>query len=317
MRKYSFLLVYLFFTIYAQGQQEVLTSNFMMNKLYYNPGYVVEEKTPVVVAQVRSQWLGVEGAPNMQRIGFSMPLLNNRVGAGMTISNFSAGITSEFTISGLYGYRLRFGRGSSLLMGLNADLSSFSIDYADERLVSIHSLEEDLSIPNGLQSKFLFNVGLGAYFSAEDFYLGFSVPGMIEDNIDFVIDEVGRSFGVRHLYFMGGAEFDLSKKNKIQPNLLFRYVEGAYLNMDINTTVCLDDKVFLGATYRNGGKNFGVGESIDLLLGTYLSDKVMMAVSYDITLSSIRNHSAGSVELLLKYKAIKQDSRKIGNPRFM
>ena len=234
MRKLSFLLVCLFFSFHVQGQQEVLTSNFMMNKLYYNPGYVVEEKAPVVIAQVRSQWLGVEGAPNLQRTGFSMPFFNNRVGAGMTISNFTAGITSEFTVSGLYGYRLRFGRGSSLLMGLNADLSSFGIDYLDDRLVSINPLDEDLSIPNGFQSKFLFNVGLGAYFSAENFYLGFSVPGMIEDNIDFVIDEVGRSFGARHLYFMGGAEFDLNKKNKIQPNLLFRYVEGAYLNMDIN-----------------------------------------------------------------------------------
>ena len=41
------------------------------------------------------------------------------------------------------------------------------------------------------QSKFLFNVGLGAYFSSEKFYLGFSIPGMIEENIEFVPYELG------------------------------------------------------------------------------------------------------------------------------
>ena len=167
---------------------------------------------------------------------FSMPFLNNRVGGGLTISNFKAGITSEQTVSAIYGYRLRLGRGSSMLMGMNVDLNSYGVDYSDERLVSIHSLEEDLSVPIGFQSKFLFNVGLGAYFSSEKFYLGFSIPGMIEENIEFVPEEVGQSIGVRHFYFMGGGDIELKKGNALQPNLLIRYVSESYLNLEFKLT---------------------------------------------------------------------------------
>jgi type IX secretion system PorP/SprF family membrane protein len=299
------------------AQQELLTSNFMMNKLFYNPGFVVEEKSPVFVAQVRSQWLGVEGAPNFQRASFSMPFLNNRVGGGLAISNFTAGITSEQTISGIYGYRLRFGRGSSMLMGMNIDLNSYSVDYGDDRLRAIHNLEEDLSVPDIAQQKFLFNVGLGAYFSAEHFYLGLSVPGMIEENLDFVPEEVGRSLSARHFYLMGGADFSLDNDQSIQPNLLFRYIAGGYLNFELNLTYTLENRLFLGTTYRTGGQNAGPGDSIDLILGTYLSAKTLLAVSYDITLSPIKNHSAGSFEVMIKYRALKKNAKKIGNPRFM
>ncbi len=309
--------IYCLICLGAFAQQESLTSNFMMNKLYYNPGFVVEEKSPVVVAQVRAQWLGVDGAPNMQKVSFSMPFLNNRVGGGLTISNFKAGITSEQTVSAIYGYRLRFGRGSSMLMGLNLDLNSYGVDYSDERLVSIHPLGEDLSIPGGFQNKFLFNVGLGAYFSAENFYMGFSVPGMIEENIEFIPEESGLSQGVRHFYFMGGANFDLKKGSSLQPNLLVRYVSEAYLNLELNLMYNIEDKLYLGATYRNGGLNFGLIESANIIIGTYLSPKTMLAVSYDITLSSISNYSAGSFELMIKYRALKKESKRIGNPRFM
>jgi len=299
------------------AQQEVLTSNFMMNKLFYNPGFVVEEKSPVLVAQVRSQWLGVDGAPNLQKASFSMPFLNNRVGGGLTISNFKAGITSEQTVSAIYGYRLRLGRGSSMLMGMNVDLNSYGVDYSDERLVSIHSLEEDLSIPIGFQSKFLFNVGLGAYFSSEKFYLGFSIPGMIEENIEFVPEEVGQSIGVRHFYFMGGGDIELKKGNALQPNLLIRYVSESYLNLEFNLMYNIEDKLYMGATYRNGGRNFGVIESANLIIGTYLSPKTLLAFSYDITLSSISTYSAGSFEIMIKYRALKKGSKRIGNPRYM
>jgi type IX secretion system PorP/SprF family membrane protein len=298
------------------GQQQVLTSNFMMNKLFYNPGFVVEEKSPVAIAQIRSQWLGVDGAPNLQKASFSMPFLNNRVGGGLAISNYTAGIISEQTVSAIYGYRLRFGRGSSMLMGMNLDLSSYGVNFDDDRLVYINGSEGDESVNGGIQSKFLFNVGLGAYFSADDFYVGFSIPGTIEENLDFT-GVSDKNKGVRHFYFMAGSDFKLKSQSSIQPNILIRYVAEAYMNVELNLMYNIEDKLYLGGSYRNGGINLGPIESANIIIGTYLSPKLLLAVSYDITLSAIRNHSAGSFEVMLKYRSNKKDSKRIGNPRFM
>lgn len=313
------IIICLFCLIYfgAFAQQEALTSNFMMNKLYYNPGFVVEEKSPVLIAQVRSQWLGVDGAPNLQKLSFSMPFLNNRVGAGISISNFKAGITSEQTVSAIYGYRLRFGRGSSMLMGVNLDLNSYGVDFTDQRLVWLHPIELDEDIASGFQSKFLMNVGLGAYFSAEQFYLGFSIPGMIEENIEFVPGGEYQSLGVRHFYIMGGADFELAKGSSLQPNVLIRHAQDSYMNIELNLMYNIEEKLYLGASYRNGGRYRGAIESANIIIGTYLSSKTMLAVSYDITLSAISNYSAGSFEVMLKYRALKKESKRIGNPRFM
>ena len=76
-----------------QAQQEAQFTQFMYNQLYLNPGYAGARNATSLLAIYRNQWLGFEGAPETKLVSFNTPLLNNRIGLGVTISNHTQGIT--------------------------------------------------------------------------------------------------------------------------------------------------------------------------------------------------------------------------------
>ena len=58
-----------------------------------------------------------------------------------------------------------------------------------------------------------------------------------------------------------------------------------------------------------------MGESIDLLANFRLSERMRLGLSYDITLSDIREYSNGSAEIYLEY-TFTQRRQRVTNPRF-
>ena len=73
-----------------------------------------------------------------------------------------------------------------------------------------------------------------------------------------------------------------------------------------------NNQVTFGISYRAGGDKSG--ESIDLL-AMYQMTKLAIGVSYDITISPLREHSGGSIEALLRYD-FTSERTDMANPRF-
>ena len=70
-------------------------------------------------------------------------------------------------------------------------------------------------------------------------------------------------------------------------------------------------------TYRTGGSNGNVGESLDIMVGLQVTDQLMLGIAQDFTLSDLRQYDQGSIELLLHYRVIGSGpQKKIANPRF-
>lgn len=298
------------------GQQQAQYTQFMYYKLGYNPGYAGASESPCISAIVRSQWLGLEGAPQTQILTYSMPLMNQRVGVGAILQRESVGISEAITFNGIYSYRFRLGRGY-VGMGVQGSIRSFRMDFMDERLISTQPLQIDESIPMGAQQKFIFNAGAGLYYSGEQFYVGFSVPRLIDNNIDFGNStlEVSREF--RHFYFMGGVSIPLNDNTSLQPQVLIKYVDNAPLDADFNLTLNILNKYMIGGTYRLGGSSVtGFGESIDILLAAQISRNVLFGVSYDITLSEIKDYNTGSFEAVLRFCFNQSEGEEYINPRF-
>ena len=305
-----------FFGLQLQGQQQFHYTQFMYNKLGYNPGYAGTKESPCLSAIVRTQWLGLDGAPQTQILTYEMPLLNQRVGVGAMLRRETVGISESITFDGVYAYRFRLGRGY-LGTGLQASIRSFRLDFQDERLVSTQPLEIDESIPGTTQQKFLFNAGAGIYYSGEGYYVGFSIPRLIRNNIDFGNSTVEVSREVLHYYFMGGVSIPMGENTSLQPQILVKYVENAPLDADINLTFNILNKYMIGGTYRLGGSSvIGFGESVDVLLAAQISRGLMFGVSYDITLSDLKDYNTGSIEVLLRYCFNEPEGEEYINPRF-
>ncbi|RMG80500.1 MAG: type IX secretion system membrane protein PorP/SprF [Bacteroidetes bacterium] len=296
------------------AQQEAQNTQFMQYKLGYNPAFAGSTEAPCITALYRKQWIGLDGAPEMQVLSFNMPLNNQRVGVGGNIVRTNLGITETYTVDAVYAYRVRLGQG---MLGMGLQGSIRSMEAAFQKTTTTQNKSEDPSALDAPENKFLFNFGAGAYYNTDKFYFGLSIPRLLKNNVDFGNDQQVISREVHHFYLMAGIIFDLSESVQFQPQVLAKYVVDAPFDADVNANFIFSDKYIAGLTYRLGGnKTRNIGESLDVLLAMQLSNNLMFGVSYDITLSDLKDYNSGSIEVSLHYCMGKSDEGEYVNPRF-
>ena len=317
MKKIITTAIFSFAVLFCMAQQEQQYTQFMYNKLHLNPGYAGSHDAACLTGLVRSQWIGLNGAPNTQLISFNTPLMNKRVGVGLTLVRHTIGITSEITAEGSYAYRIRLARGE-LGIGVQASIRNFAQDFGSSELITpIGTPSQDGSIPVGNQSKFVPNFGAGLYYQTNKFYFGVSVPRFLSNNIDFSNDDIAVSKEDLHLNAMVGYDVYLKKDIKLKPQLFVKYAKNSPLDADLNLSLIYKERYSLGLTYRLGGSSVeGFGESLDLLLAAQITDNLLFGLGYDLTLSEIKSYNDGSIEGLLRYCFGKSEGEDIINPRF-
>jgi len=314
MKKILFILTFLFVAIFGYSQQERQYTQFMYNKLSFNPGYAGSFDAASLTGIYRNQWIGLDGAPKSVTLSFDAPLKNERVGIGLNLHTNKIGITNTVTVDGAYAYHIKMGAGT-LGIGVQASIRYFSNDYSDSRLVATQDIDTDGGIPTDNVNKYVPNFGAGLFYSTEKFYAGISVPRLINNNIDFssLNPDVGQEF--RHFYAMTGVLLKMSEKVQLQPQVLFKYVSNAPSDVDLNLNLIFDQRFTIGATYRVGGDDQNAGESVDLLASAYLTRSLLFGLSYDFTMSGLKQANSGSIEAIVKYNfgTMPED---IINPRF-
>lgn len=297
--KFTLIIAMCFLSFSAFSQQEDQFTQFMYYKMGFNPGYAGSNDGACISLIARNQWLGLEGAPQTQLLTFNMPLFNKKVGVGASVIRHTIGITERYTGEAVYSYRIRMGRGT-LGIGVQGSLRLLRMNYSEAE--ATQPIESDNAIPGDLQSKYIPNFGAGLYYSDNRFYIGFSIPRFLENNIDLADLDQTISKEVTHMYLMGGLLIDLGDKVKMQPQMLLKYVKSAPFDGDANLNFIFADRITAGLSYRIGGsKRSGIGESIGLVLGAQLSDSILFGISYDATLSELRSYSNGSVEGVFRY----------------
>lgn len=294
------MLLILFCCIQADAQQQRLYTMFMYNKLGLNPGYAGYHDHACVTGIYRNQWIGFDGAPETQMLSFQTPLDGQRIGVGANLSRTSIGVSSMTTFDGIYAYRLPLGNGT-LSLAAQASVRNLDIDYADPALRAVQDLSIDPGVEVGRESKVIANFGTGVYFHTDDLYLGLSAPRLMRSDIDLDDNNLFISREERHFYLMGGYVINAGYTLDVVPQVLVKYVTGAPVNVDINTSLIWKKDYTVGVSYRSGGASADFGESIDLLASARVARGLLLGVSYDFSLSALRKHSSGSVEVVLRY----------------
>ena len=298
------------------GQQDIMNTHFMYNKLALNPAYAGKVETFTLNLIHRDQWTGLDGAPQGQALSLNFPSIKESLGLGLNIGREMVGIQERLTVEGNYAYKFNLAEGS-LSMGLSASTRQFTNDFSDPRLVSIQGIDIDPAISGQRETKNVFNAGAGIYFRTNTYYLGASVPRLIEADLDFEQDGGTLSKEARHLYIMTGAAFPLKNNLKFTPQILFKLAENAPFDLDLNFGIDYDEKYYGAINLRTGGGNEDIAESIDVLFGFQLTQSVLLGVAYDYTLSDLGRYENGTIEALFNYRFAKKIKEvDIINPRF-
>ena len=133
MRRICIILSVLLSSLNVLGQQDAMYSQYMFNTLAINPAYAGSRDMLSATAMLRSQWVGIAGAPETQTISFDMPLRNKKIGLGVQAFNDNIGITNLNGGFVSYAYRILMEK-STLAFGLQGGASHFKADFSSVNL---------------------------------------------------------------------------------------------------------------------------------------------------------------------------------------
>lgn len=274
----------------AWGQQKPVQSLYMFDPTLLNPAYTGTHVQMSATFINRNQWVNFPGAPVTQTFSLHSSFFDGRVGGGLILSRDKIGIHEDYGVFVNYAYHLPVSKNAKLSMGLQGGFNHLSSDYNQLTI-------RDLSDPNlqGRLTKMNPNFGAGLYYYTDDFYVGFSVPYLLENKIVDVEGVLSEARQSRNYYIHGGFTFRTSPNIMIKPYALIRMVEGSPLGWDLNATVVYKEIVSIGTSYRSG-------DALIFLFELRLVENLHMGYAYDYTLSEIQQHSNGSHEIMINYR---------------
>ena len=293
----------------AYSQQQPLYTMYMWNQLILNPGYAGTRDALTASAVWREQWVGLDGAPSTQVLSIHSPLPNEKVGLGLTVQNDHIGPTNNTGVFGDFAYHLQVTENSKLSLGLRAGFSVYQADFS-----SLDNIEtNDPAFNKNVENNFLPNFGFGAYYYGDRGYVGFSMPTIIENELNNGNNPGNDHLDVasRHYYLMGGYVFNLSQDSlgvMFKPSAVIRMVNGAPVSFDLSANFLIKQKLWLGAAYR-------YKDSFAALVSFQFTDHLQAGYSYDFGTSDLRSYNGGSHELMLTYDFFRKDI-KTKNPRY-
>jgi len=293
------------------AQQEHRYTQFMYNKLSYNPAYAGIRGVPTMTAMYRDQWFKLDGAPRSAQISMHAPVFSKRVGVGGVLSHHSIGLHRDVQLTASYSYNVISDDEFSLRVGVSGSLRILSIDFSKATpLIAYDPSLDDKRINDAFA-----NFGAGIYGTFQErLYIGFSVPRIIRNNIGLNTDpNVTTARESQHFYGTTGGIIPMGKGINLMPAVLVKYVQNAPIDVDVTLNVEIKETVTTGLAYRAGGD--GLGESLNLLAYWQINPRLGVGAAYDLTLSKLSTFAGGSFELLVYADLVKR-KRGMSNPRF-
>ncbi|WP_121326433.1 MULTISPECIES: type IX secretion system membrane protein PorP/SprF [unclassified Flavobacterium] len=285
------------------AQQDPQYTQYMYNTLSVNSAYAGSLGHLAITGIYRTQWVGLEGAPNTQSFTLDTPVAKN-VGLGLSIVSEEIGPTEEQYIDANFSYTIQSGQTHKLSFGIKGGGRVINIDWTK----GSHR-EPDVQFRENITNKFLPVVGAGLYWHGERDYIGVAIPNFMTReryNYDDIADDLVNER--MHVYLIGGIVFDLSAHTKFKPAALVKYVAGAPLIADFSANFMFNNAFTLGASYRTG-------DSVSAMASLQITPQFLVAYAYDYTTTELQTYNSGTHEIMLRFELV---SRKKGlkSPRF-
>lgn len=281
------------FTV-SMAQQYPVFTQYYFNELVINPAYAGSNVQLSATAMYRNQWVNFPGAPKTFNFSSHTSLMRNKVGVGLMVNHDEIGSYKNNHIYGSYAYRINL-QEATLSMGLQAGINLLGADFSKLDLnnpddAAFHNIVNDIKP----------NFGAGVFFSKKNYFLGFSVPFILNNKVATTAENFLSEIREARYYFIrGGAVFSIDRMDRVKmnPSVLVRAQEGQPLSFDINNAFIFYDVFSVGTSWR-------LGDAFITYIDLKLSDKIHFGYSYDWTGSDINGFSNGSHEFMLNFRSI-------------
>ncbi|WP_299818017.1 type IX secretion system membrane protein PorP/SprF [uncultured Pontibacter sp.] len=298
----------------ATAQQAPQYTQYIFNELVINPAYAGSKGILNINATYRSQWTGLEGAPTTQTLSVDGPTSNASIGWAAYLVNDKLGAQSHTGAYANLAVRLNMSKYSKLAFGVSAGAAQYKLDGT---MLRQGSQVPDAAIPQGSESKILPDAKVGVFFNTERYFAGLTAANLIPFKSDDLVITTPR----RHYFLSTGYMFDLSSNMRVKPSILIKEDFHSPTNIDLNTFLLFGDRFWVGGSYRTSMPMFANAEMKQLskrnaaaaLVQLYVTSKMRVGYSYDMSLNELNNYS--SHEVSLGYSFFKKQGGRILTPR--
>jgi type IX secretion system PorP/SprF family membrane protein len=297
------------------AQQDIQFTQFMNNRLFYNPGVAGSNGSICLNGGYRTQWVGFENAPTTSFVNAEVPVALLKGGFQLNISNDQIGYFQDITMGLGYAYQTSLFEGS-LGIGFRVDFRNMSLNQGS--WLPPESLN-DPSLGKFGSSDMSPDLNLGVYYQRSDFWAGISSNRLIQAKTELENNAnppgVTSVTGKRHYFVMGGYNWEI-------PNTAFLLTPGVMIKTDLAGPIQAD--INISGWYNNkiwGGVSYRLQDAVSMMVGYQVLPEMRVSYSYDVTTSALRTASDGSHEIMLSYCfKIEIPPREKGyyrNPRFL
>jgi type IX secretion system PorP/SprF family membrane protein len=291
------------------AQQEPQFTQYMFNRLSYNPGYAGSNGAICITGFYRNQWMGLDltdvsgkatGASSGEtmNISFDMPVKFLHGGIGATVISDKIGFWNNIYAKLDYAYRFQLPTGN-LAIGIEGQLFNASIDMS--KLTGADQFTDDDQVGSTTdplltgdnKNDMLFDLGAGIYYQIPGkLYLGAAASKLLQTRSDKLNWDNRRFY-----YVLAGYEWTVPEypSLRVLPSALLKtdFQSSSAYQVDATTLVEYDHKIWGGVSYR-------IQDAV-MILGGFAYKDFKIGLSYDIPTSRISTQAAGSFEVFARY----------------
>lgn len=286
-------------------QQQPLFTQYMFNGLVINPAYTGSHESLTLTASFRRQWTGIKGAPQAEVFSAHSPIKFSRSSAGFVATHDQVGVTNQYMAYGTYAYHIPVSRTGKVAVGGQAGVTYYNAKLSELDIVT-QNQQNDPAF-EGNDTRYMPNLGLGAYFYTKRTYVGLASPTIINNKWK-QDDPLIQSTQERHYFLSAGHVFDLNSNLKLKPNVLVRWVESGPFQYDINANLLIHEILWVGASYR-------MQDSVDGLLEWNINNTFRIGYSYGYPINALSTLQSGTHEVVLNF-SLRKNNNILHSPRY-
>jgi type IX secretion system PorP/SprF family membrane protein len=280
----------------SYGQSEPQYSQYMYNRLLFNPAYSGSRDVAEFNGLYRTQYVGLsERASSTEYLGFNMPLFKISSGIGLTATNDMIGYLRTTNVKVDYSYhkKLRIG---SLGIGVGVGFTQTGLLGSLLRTPSGGPGgvdRSDPSVPAGNVNGISPDFSAGIYLNNDRYFLGvaldhiYSITALQNTQVNYT----------RDLLFMGGYDIQAAKYFSIMPSVLVK-TDFTEVQTDLSFTMKIHNNILTGIALR--GYDLSSLDAVIFYAGVQIK-AFRFVYSYDVNTSYLNGFNTGSHEISLAY----------------
>lgn len=308
MKLYITLFIFTSVSLFAKAQQIPQYSQWFWHQQSINPAHSGIKPCVEVKTLYRTQWLGLDGAPNSGVFTLSVPLyakrkkfLSARQGLGVKAERDQIGPFTGNRFSVSYAGHFNFSMDTRLSIGISAGIQQWN--FNKEKSTTLVA-DPVVGQSNSMVAP---DASLGFWWNGKNYYLGFAMSQLTRSNWQDISSDSRFKF---HPMLNGGYRWVVQEGITLLPSAIMRLPPKGPVSIDLNMMVDFRNKFGVGLGYRNT-------DAVMAFVNLKFKEQFSIGYSFDYVLSSIGRNEYFTHEISLSFSSCKsRETKKTSCPLF-